>query len=250
MERKFFKLKLDTLEDTGNFSGYGAVFNNVDLGKDIIDVGAFNRTIKNHGGIIPILFNHWSDKEIGLSSSLKENDTGLLLSAKLYISDDPKMDLPDARQTYIKMKYRQMAGKSMGMSIGYDTLQSYQDEKNREIRHLKEIKLWEISAVTFPMNEKATIENVKSMFDEELKTLLEYFIDNPEELKEGRVLSTENHTLVQQAIEVLQALLTAAEPKTDSDSDFLKAAKGLAGDLNSEVSVLEFKRKINEIRRM
>jgi hypothetical protein len=46
------------------------------------------------------------------------------------------------------------------MSFGFETLQSSMDG---DVRQLKELKLWEISVVTFPMNESATIQSVKSL---------------------------------------------------------------------------------------
>ena len=46
------------------------------------------------------------------------------------------------------------------MSIGFETLQSSMDG---DTRLLKELRLWEISVVTFPMNESAQIESVKSL---------------------------------------------------------------------------------------
>jgi hypothetical protein len=45
------------------------------------------------------------------------------------------------------------------MSIGYDVLQEHYDDAG--IRHLTEVKLWEVSAVTFPMNEAAQVFSVK-----------------------------------------------------------------------------------------
>ena len=44
------------------------------------------------------------------------------------------------------------AGVIKGMSIGYETLQS---KMNGDVRELTELRLWEISVVTFPMNESA-----------------------------------------------------------------------------------------------
>jgi hypothetical protein len=35
------------------------------------------------------------------------------------------------------------------------------------VRHLTELKLWEISAVTFPMNESAVVTGVKGLSDDE-----------------------------------------------------------------------------------
>ncbi|MGO8279689.1 HK97 family phage prohead protease, partial [Rhizobium ruizarguesonis] len=52
-------------------------------------------------------------------------------------------------------------GALTGLSIGFRTLE---EEINREtgINHLKRVKLYEVSIVTFPANEAATISTVKS----------------------------------------------------------------------------------------
>jgi uncharacterized protein len=49
-----------------------------------------------------------------------------------------------------------------GLSIGYDNIQANFDG---DVRHLTELRLWEISVVTFPMNEQATVTSVKSLSD-------------------------------------------------------------------------------------
>jgi hypothetical protein len=46
------------------------------------------------------------------------------------------------------------------LSIGFETLQSSMDG---DVRQLKELRLWEFSVVTFPMNESAQISSVKSL---------------------------------------------------------------------------------------
>ena len=48
------------------------------------------------------------------------------------------------------------------MSIGYGTKDSSIDQVKTGIRQLKELDLWEVSLVTFPMNEAAGITRVKS----------------------------------------------------------------------------------------
>ena len=63
---------------------------------------------------------------------------------------------PTALKAYTLMK----AGVIKGMSIGFETLQS---SINGDVRQLKELRLWEISVVTFPLNESAQIQSVKSL---------------------------------------------------------------------------------------
>jgi Caudovirus prohead protease. len=55
------------------------------------------------------------------------------------------------------------------MSIGYDTIKSdwqIEDDKKTRTRLLKEVALWEGSLVTFGMNPKAKVTNVKEMVEE------------------------------------------------------------------------------------
>jgi hypothetical protein len=42
-----------------------------------------------------------------------------------------------------------------------------------DIRHLTELRLWEISCVTFPMNESAQVSGVKALSDDERTTHLQ-----------------------------------------------------------------------------
>jgi len=58
-----------------------------------------------------------------------------------------------------------------GLSIGYNSIVSEYD-KEKDIRTLKEIELWEISLVTFPANINATVTGVKAF--ENVKTLREF----------------------------------------------------------------------------
>jgi uncharacterized protein len=67
---------------------------------------------------------------------------------------------PTAQKAYTFMK----AGVVKGLSIGYDTFQSTYDG---DIRHLTELRLWEISCVTFHMTQSAQVSPVKALSDDE-----------------------------------------------------------------------------------
>jgi hypothetical protein len=67
---------------------------------------------------------------------------------------------PTAQKAYTFMQ----AGVVKGLSIGFDTLQA---NFVGDVRHLTEIRLWEISCVTFPMNESAQVTGVKALSDDE-----------------------------------------------------------------------------------
>ena len=201
MEHKTFRLDVKALDTAvpGRFTGYASVFGVKDFYGDIVVKGAFVRTIENQKGIVPILSQHATDVEIGLTESMKEDDHGLLITGRLYLDpNDPLNEVPAARADYVRMKRRMEAGKPMGLSIGYETLN---DQMKDGARMLMEIKLWENSLVTFAANPEAMVSDVKGL---DLAPLLA-------DLKAGRKLSPRNLDVVKRAINSLQARLEAAQ---------------------------------------
>ena len=158
-ERKAFSFELESAdESTGEFSGYAAVFGNVDSGGDVIEKGAFTKTIAEDFARIKILSQHNSyDLPIGKPLELREDEKGLYIRGK--ISDT---------QTGRDIRTLLKDGVLAELSIGYDAV-AFDYDSETGIRHLKEIKLWEVSIVTWAMNDQAQIDGVKSLV-EELRT--------------------------------------------------------------------------------
>jgi HK97 family phage prohead protease len=148
-------IEIKALQEDGSFEGVLASYNNVDLGGDSILPGAFTKTIKDRGSEIPLLWQHKSDEPIG-SLTLVDLPTGLNVKGQLV------MELPTAKKAYLLLKMRIIKG----MSIGFDTIK---DSVENGVRQLKEIRLWEGSIVTFPMNESAMVTSIKSMGGSETK---------------------------------------------------------------------------------
>lgn len=137
-------------EEEGTFSGYGAVFSNIDSGGDIIEPGAFTKTIAEGIGRVKILSGHNETLlPIGIPIELREDAKGLFIKAK--ISDT-------ALGRDVKTLIRD--GVLGELSIGYDPVVFDYDENG--IRHLREVKLWEVSVVTWAMNEEAVITDFKA----------------------------------------------------------------------------------------
>jgi HK97 family phage prohead protease len=140
-------------EEYGTFEGYGSIFNNTDLGNDIIASGAFTKSIKKTGAKgVKLLYQHKTDMPIGVYESIEEDEKGLKVRGRL------AMKTQAGRETYELMKM----GALDGLSIGFRTSpegQSY-DPKKR-VRTISEVELMEISVVTFPMNPKAKVRKVK-----------------------------------------------------------------------------------------
>jgi len=150
VERANFNLKIKSVDDTGSFVGMGAVFNNIDLGNDLIEPGAFARTL-SAGKKFPLLWQHDPSNPIG-SVEASETPQGLMVKGQLLLDD------PTAMKAYQLLK----AGIIKGLSIGYDTIK---DAMDGTVRRLKELRLWEVSVVTFPMNEAAMVTSVKGVSD-------------------------------------------------------------------------------------
>lgn len=149
---KTIQFKTETFdEEEGIFSGYGAVFGNVDSGGDIIEHGAFTKTLAKGWERVKILALH-NDciLPIGRPLELREDEHGLYLKAKI-------SDTSTGRDVRTLIR----DGVLSELSIGYDPIIFEFDEN--QIRHLKEVELFEISVVTWAMNDQAMIEDYKSL---------------------------------------------------------------------------------------
>lgn len=170
VKTKNLSLEVKLLDDTGTFEGHGSAFGVVDSYGDVVVKGAFLKTLAERSHKIKLLWQHQHDQVIGIFEEMFEDDTGLYVKGRLALSTQK------GREAYELMKM----GAIGEMSIGYTTIREDYDPKTG-IRYLTEIKLYEISLVTFPANEEAKVVRVKSMFDElndtERKLVVE-FINN------------------------------------------------------------------------
>ncbi len=139
----------------GTFSGYGSVFGNLDQNGDIVERGAFTNTVreaKSAGGpfLYPLLRMHNEAEPVGGIVSAVEDSTGLLITAACDLDSDA------GRAVFSGIQKGYMSG----LSIGYNTVRSTRDQKG--VRHLLEIKLWEISAITtgYAANADAKVDPV------------------------------------------------------------------------------------------
>lgn len=151
-EKKFHTIDLKEVSDDGEFEGYASVFGVVDQGDDIVERGAFRRSIAEKGpSRIKLLWQHNSSEPIGMWKEMREDEKGLYVKGKLL------QTITRAKETLELMR----AGIIDGLSIGFRTIKSARDETTG-IRRLLEVDLWEISVVTFPMLPVANITGVKA----------------------------------------------------------------------------------------
>lgn len=161
MKHRSFATEFKAIGDSGSFEGYAAVFGNIDQGGDVIERGAFKEFAKRRNGKIVVLNQHRPSDPIGVAE-VEQDDKGLKFSGQLIL------ETPSARGAHALMK----GGALDGMSVGYDILAGGAEVLKSGVRQLKALKLWEISPVTFGMNELAGIDSVKAA--ERLKTIREF----------------------------------------------------------------------------
>ncbi|MCT8971220.1 HK97 family phage prohead protease [Microbaculum marinisediminis] len=150
-ERKFAPVDLKSVAADGTFSGYASIFGKADLGGDLVEPGAFSRSLAARGVAgVKMLFQHDPAEPIGVWQELAEDGVGLYARGRLM------PEVARAREVLSLMR----AGALDGLSIGFRTVKGRTDPKTG-IRRLSEIDLWEVSVVTFPMLPEARIEAVK-----------------------------------------------------------------------------------------
>lgn len=148
-EIKAFGFEFEVKESDGamTIEGYGSTFGNTDQGGDIVVRGAFVKSLTTRKP--KMLWQHDTRKVIGVWNEANEDTKGLYLKGSFV-----KTQL--GLESYELAK----AGAIDTMSIGYSVVESEYDAKTRMI---KEANLFEVSLVTFPMNEQAKIIAVKSL---------------------------------------------------------------------------------------
>lgn len=210
-QKKEFEFKATVPDDAppGYFEGYAAAFGNIDHDGDIIDPGAFRKTVREAKGVFPILWQHDRYAPIGASESMAEDGAGLHMAAVL------NPEVQQAREAHALLKQ----GAMRGLSIGYRPIKwKTTVEEGVPVRILKEIRLREVSAVTFPANEAATVTGMKARdVLLEAERLLSGGDDaDPDEIK-GAI-----EALTALSLKLDERGAAATEPETPSDMDTLR----------------------------
>jgi HK97 family phage prohead protease len=155
MDRISFAFELKAAEESGVFEGYASIFGNKDQGGDIVAPGAFAKSLKARGAKgVKMLADHDPKARVGVWTEMQEDENGLRVKGRLLTEKQIGKD------AHIDLK----SGALTGLSIGGRTKSDSYDGRKRA-RVIKEFDLYEISLVTFPMNEQAQVFAVKSLDD-------------------------------------------------------------------------------------
>jgi len=147
-------LQKAALTEDGTFTGILSAYGNVDYGNDVVEQGAYKKTLAENRSI-KMLWQHDPNEVIGVLS-LQDSPDGLMVEGKLNLDDS----VPRAKQAYSTMKFLASKGLTMGLSIGYEVIKR---EIKEGVRYLKELRLREGSIVTEPMNPLCMVTDVKAL---------------------------------------------------------------------------------------
>ena len=129
------------------FSGYAAIFGTTDLSGDRIEPGAFAASLMGRrASDVRMLWQHDPARPIGRWLEIAEDRTGLKVIGEFALDTDGGREAAALAS----------AGAIDGLSIGFRTKLARRDAGGAR-RRLVTVDLWEISLVTFPMQERARL---------------------------------------------------------------------------------------------
>ena len=149
LETKFCRLGEDvSLKEGCRIEGYASVFGVPDQGGDVVAAGAYRRSLRQlreAGRGVKMLWQHDPAQPIGVWEEIVEDARGLKVKGRILT------EVGKGREAAALLA----AGAIDGLSIGYRTVTAERDAKGQRL--LREVELWEVSLVTFPMLPEARV---------------------------------------------------------------------------------------------
>lgn len=131
----------------GAFAGYASLFGVLDSGLDVVEPGAFRKSLARRGAnAIRLLWQHEPKEPIGRLIRVSEDQRGLWVEGRLTLSSVRGRDAAAL-----------LADRGIdGLSIGFRAVNARRDPQSG-VRRLSTVDLYEVSIVTFPMLDVARI---------------------------------------------------------------------------------------------
>lgn len=227
-------------EGYGTIEGYASTWvREPDSYGDIVKQGAFSRTLKEweeSGRPIPFLWAHSMNDLSAFIGAAKANEDEYGLHFVAEFDDTPQAQR--VRELY-------KDGRLSKFSFAYDTLDqaTVTLEDGRKANELRDLTIYEISAVTVPANDTAEVIAVKATTaDAVIKT------EETAEVKAGRRNSAKDADAIRQAITLLQSVLDTVETEEGEDEPEVNAAAEERTESNPEkAKLLEYIKSIKEV---
>lgn len=157
MERIYRGFKTKAVKETGEFEGYGAVYDTLDRQGEVIEKGCFRESVelmKQTGQMPTMLWCHKSEEPIGEWKSMTEDENGLYVHGQLWIGKG----IARAEQAYLMLK----SNGCRGMSIGALTKPGDATYEGGVLK-IRKAELLECSLTPMPANPRAKVSIVKSI---------------------------------------------------------------------------------------
>ena len=190
---------IDADDKAGIVKGYGSVFGNVDSDGDIITKGAYTKTIKENGDRVRYLYQHNMDWPLGKMINLYEDEKGLVFEAEI-----PKTRLGKDVMQLIK------AGVVTENSVGILPINKGMANGYRELR---EVKLFEISAVTLAANDQALILDVKGNVD--IDKIANKYYNLAKLIRKGDISDELGYAIEAELYKLKSLFVNATEPSVE-----------------------------------
>jgi HK97 family phage prohead protease len=218
-------------DDGAGLSGYASHFWSVDSYMTAVKPGAFRKTLRERGERIPILWQHNPDYPIGRPTVLKEDKTGLKFDAAISERTSKGAEAMALLRDDVPL----------GMSFGFQTIKSRaatDDDpldftaykaKAADVQVIEEVRLWEVSLVTFPANELAGISDVRALAEADALASL------TEHIRAG-TLGDEHAALVAELV----AAFTEAQPEPDDSTPLPDASARRNRDIAARLALAQY----------
>jgi HK97 family phage prohead protease len=211
-------IKTKDLAD-GEFIGWASTFGNVDHQGDRVVKGAFTKSIATDT-VVPIAWEHQTKDPrnlVGEIKSARETDEGLEIHAKL------DLDTEFGAAAYRAVKARRVGS----LSIGYGVRNSVKASDG--VNELTDLDLIEVSLVSRPANDRATITASKAAPTKLLKArqkAAELAADEPDADKDAEPDETD--------MTVGERLVAALERATAAANELIETAEEEGRDLTDD----------------
>lgn len=159
---------------------YASAFDSIDSDNDVIRKGSFSKSLQERGAQatgrkIAHLRNHDFEHQIGLPIEMIEDSYGLKVVSRLGKSTKGNDALLDYQDGILREH-------SIGFNYVQDKIKFVEESSEKGFWEISEVKLWEVSGVTFGANEFTPVLdvakglNTKSEMIEKLNQLNESFL--------------------------------------------------------------------------
>ena len=187
---------VDYDEKNNIVKGYGSYFDNKDSDQDIIRRGAYQKTIQENGNRVKYLYQHDMMQPLGKMDELYEDEKGLVFTASV-----PKTQLGTDVIELMK------AGVITENSVG---IMPIVKEMKGDYREIREVKLYEISAVTMAANDQAKILDIKGMVD--IDQVYKRYDNICKLLRKGNISDEMGYALESEILKLKTYFVNATQP--------------------------------------